>query len=160
RASPCRAKRSPRSADRDVMAAVCPSGPTCQDRRMGRAGRRVLIGLVVLVILLVAADRIGLWVAERTAAQTIQDSQDLPQRPAVGAAGSPFLAPSVAGHFGKVTVAAPAVPVGQGNRALSTSQVHVVLHQVSVARDFSRVSADTADATAAISYAELSQPLG
>jgi LmeA-like phospholipid-binding len=122
--------------------------------------RRLLIALVVIVVLLVAADRIGDYVAERTAGDTIQSSQHLTSRPGVDIAGFPFLTQLAAGNFDQITVTAKDVPVGERLHLLDISQVRVVLHKLSVSRDFNRVHAETADATATVSYRELGKTLG
>ncbi|HEX3337113.1 MAG TPA: DUF2993 domain-containing protein [Jatrophihabitans sp.] len=125
-----------------------------------RGLRGLVIGLVVLVLLLIAADRVGVYIAERTAGDTIQSSQDLNSRPAVAIAGFPFLTQLAAGDFGEITVTAKDVPVGQAGHPLDISTVRVVLRHVTVARDFSSVRAATANAVATISYAELGATLG
>jgi hypothetical protein len=126
----------------------------------GRGARRFVAALLVLVVLLIAADRIGDYVAERTAGNTIQSSQDLAERPDVDVGGFPFLTQLAAGDFDEVTVTAHDVPVGKKVHLLDISQIRVVLHHVTVARDFSRVSARTANATASVSFAELGRTLG
>lgn len=126
----------------------------------GRGARRFVVAVIVLVVLLAAADRIGLYVAERTAGNTIQSSQKLSERPTVQVSGFPFLTQLAAGDFDQVTVTAHDVPVGERVHLLDISRIKVVLHKVTVARDFSRVSAQTANATASISFAELGRTLG
>jgi hypothetical protein len=121
---------------------------------------RAVIGLVVLVALLVAVDRIALVVAERAAGRTIQVSQHLDRTPSVSVAGFPFLTQLLAGHFGQVTLAASDLTVGQAGRTVRVSTVKADLHGVGVARDLSSVHADTAGATAEISYPDLSATLG
>lgn len=128
--------------------------------RGARRARGLLITVVVLVILLVAADRVGNYVAERFTADTLQSSQGLRSRPDVDIAGFPFLTQFAAGRFDKVTITAHDIPVGKSAHPLSVSQVRVAFHDVTVSRDFSRFHADTADATASIGYAELSRTLG
>jgi LmeA-like phospholipid-binding len=120
----------------------------------------VVIALLVLLALLIAADRIALVVAERAAATTIQSSQHLERTPSVSVAGFPFLTQLVAGRFGKVTLAASDVTVGQQGRTVRISTMTANLHGVDVARDLSSVRADTGTATAAVSYADLSATLG
>ncbi|MDQ2750092.1 MAG: DUF2993 domain-containing protein [Actinomycetota bacterium] len=121
---------------------------------------RVVIALIVLVGLLVAADRIALVVAERATGRTIQVAQGLGSAPSVSVAGFPFLTQLVAGHFGKVTLAAADLTVGQQGRTVRISTVQAVLNGVDVARDLSSVHADTATATSAISYPDLSATIG
>jgi hypothetical protein len=127
---------------------------------MSTVARRVLITVIVLVLLLIAADRIGAYVAERMAADKLQSSQHLDSRPDVSIAGFPFLTQLAAGDFDKITVTATDLPVGNNPRQLLVSRLKVVLHRLTVSRSFSRVHADTADATATITYAELGHTLG
>jgi hypothetical protein len=131
--------------------------PTTWDR--GRAGRRLLIVLVVIVALLVALDRIGDVVAERFAADTIQSNQHLPKRPDVNITGFPFLTQLATGNFAEVIVTDDNVPIG-GNPNLELSTIQVTLHHVHVARDLSSVHAATADAVATMSFAQLGRALG
>jgi hypothetical protein len=143
------------------MTAVCLPALTCLDRFMaGRTGRTILVTVLVLVVLLIAADRIGAYAAERTAGDTIQSSEHLGNRPDVDVSGFPFLTQLAAGDFNKITVTARDVPVGEQVHLLQISQIKVVLHNVNVTRDFSRVSAATATATATVSFADLGRTLG
>jgi hypothetical protein len=121
---------------------------------------RLVIALVILAGLLVAADRIALVVAERAAGKTIQIAEHLDGAPSVSVAGFPFLTQLVVGHFDKVTLSASDLTVGQQGRTVRISSVRAVLRGVRVARDLSSVHADTATATSAISYSDLSATVG
>lgn len=121
---------------------------------------RVVIALVILVGLLVAADRIALVVAQRATGKTVQIAQDLDRAPSVSVAGFPFLTQLVAAHFGRVTLSTSDLTVGQEGRTVRISTVQAVLRGVDVARDLSSVHADTAIATSAIAYPDLSATLG
>jgi DUF2993 family protein len=127
---------------------------------MPTAARRVLITVLVLAVLFVVADRLGDYVAESAAADTIKDSQHLTSSPDVDIAGFPFLTQLAAGDFDEITIDADDLPVGDQARQLDVSHLKVVLHGVSVPRDFSRVHADSADATARVGYDELGKTLG
>jgi DUF2993 family protein len=127
---------------------------------MSPVARRLLIAVVVLAALLVGADRLGVYIAERTAGDTIETSQHLTSRPDVDIAGFPFLTQLAAGKFDEITITAADLPVGERLHLLDVSRVRVVLHTVRVSRDFSRVEADSATATATVSYAELGKTLG
>ena len=126
----------------------------------GRAARGLAIGLAVLIVILVIADRVGDYVAERVTGDTIESSQHLTSRPDVDIAGFPFLTQLATGHYGKVTIRAHDVPVTGVSRPLNISKLTVVLHTVTVSRDFSSVRADHATADATIAYADLSSALG
>jgi hypothetical protein len=127
---------------------------------MGRGVRWLLISLVSLVVLVIAADRVGVVVAERVAADTLQSSQHLPSKPDVEIAGFPFLTQLATGHYDEITVTASDVPLGRGAHGLALSRLQVVLHDLDVSRSFSRFHADSADATATIGFGELGDVLG
>src|SRR3954447_16223506 len=127
---------------------------------MSTALRRVLVTVVVLVVLFVVADRVANYLAERKAADTIKDSQQLSSSPSVDIAGFPFLTQLAAGDFDRISINAKDLPVGGEARQLELAHLKVVLHGVTVSRDFSTVHADSADATAKITYDELSRTLG
>lgn len=128
--------------------------------RRSRWPRRLAIALVVLLLLLVAADRIGVVVAQRAAAQTLQSSQDLPREPSVAIAGFPFLTQLAARDLTKVTVDAGDVPVGESGRRFTVSRLTVVLHDLTATGDLQTFRAQRGSATATVSYAELSRALG
>jgi hypothetical protein len=122
--------------------------------------RRLLIGVIVLIGLLVAADRIGVVVAEHAVARTVQRSQHLAHEPDVDIAGFPFLTQLIAGKFGKITLRDHDVSTADGKRTLRLSTVTVTLHDVTVARDLHSATAAHTAATAVVSYADLSTALG
>lgn len=121
---------------------------------------RLLIVLVVLLGLLIAADRIGAAVAERIAGTSIQDSQHLAQRPDVDIAGFPFLTQLAASSYDSVQITGHDIPVGPSDRTLNLDTVTVHLHHVTTARDFSWVRADTATADARASFDDVARTLG
>jgi hypothetical protein len=121
--------------------------------------RRILITLVVLLVLLVLADRVGAYIAEKAAGDALQKSQNLDSKPEVDIAGFPFLTQLAAGDFDKISITAKDVPVGPGDTALPITHLDVVLHGVTVSNNFSTFRASRADATARIDYADLSRAL-
>lgn len=125
-----------------------------------RVWRRVLIAVAVLAGLLVAADRIALVVAERAAAVTLQNSQHLPQRPAVSISGFPFLTQLAAGEYGHIHVRANGVQTTAEGHDVRIAGLDVTLRHVTVASDFRSATSRSATATATVSYADLSQVLG
>jgi hypothetical protein len=127
---------------------------------MGRRGVRwLVIAVVVLLAVLIGADRIGVVVAEGVAADTLQSSQHLPSSPDVDIDGFPFLTQLATGHYDQITVTATDVPVGRGQQ-LTISRLRVVLHDLTVSRSFSRFAAKSATATALIDYGVLGKRLG
>ena len=135
-------------------------GAPPQQRRKRHTGRTLLIVLVALAGLLVAADRVGLYIAERAVGDTIQSSQELSARPDVDIAGFPFLTQLATGKSDKITITAEDVPIDKKTHILRLSRVRVVFHQITASRSFDKFHADTGQATATISYAELSDALG
>lgn len=71
---------------------------------MGRAGRRVLIAIVVVLVLLVAVDRISAHVLAGQIATRAQRAEALPSRPDVSIDGFPFLTQVVNGRYHDVKV--------------------------------------------------------
>lgn len=124
------------------------------------AVRRLLIALLVLIGLLVAADRIGNYLAERAAASTLQQSQHLPSRPSVDIGGFPFLTQLIAHSFDEVTVTVDQVPVDATQHPFDLTQLHVMLHHLTVSGDLHRVQAQTVDGSVLLSYGQLSRALG
>jgi hypothetical protein len=134
--------------------------PVRPRRPRHRTARRLLIVALVLIALLVAADRIGCLVAERVAADTLQDSQHLEHRPDVHIDGFPFLTQLAAGHFGQIRASSTDVVAGSGGRTLRIAEISVRLRDVDVSRDFSKATAGTLRATGKIAFADLSSALG
>jgi hypothetical protein len=78
--------------------------------------RKLLIAVIILAGLLLAADRIGVVVADHKIASKVQSAYDLPAKPSVSVRGFPFLTQVVSGHYSDIQVS-----VGQ----LTTSGVTV-----------------------------------
>lgn len=74
--------------------------------------RRLLIALVVLALLAVAADRVGVVVAQRALAGQIRTELGLQQTPTVTIHGIPFLTQAVRGRYSDVQVVLPDVDSG------------------------------------------------
>ena len=118
--------------------------------------KRLGIIVVVLLALLLAADRGGAWVAGRLAGEALQASQDLPQRPDVTVRGFPFLTQLARQRFGEVEVRSTDIPLG--GTGVRLTSVDVDLRQVE--RLGEQVSARTARAVALIDYDDLAAALG
>ncbi|MCU1659686.1 MAG: hypothetical protein JWO57_4342 [Pseudonocardiales bacterium] len=131
------------------------AGPRRSIRR-----RRWVVGLVVVLGLLVGADRIAVALAERAAADTFQSSQHLTSRPSVSIGGFPFLTQLAAGTLDRVRVAARDIVVGSNGRTVRIAGLTAHLHRVHISRSLNSARAETADATALINYPDLSQTLG
>ena len=129
-------------------------------RRKKHWGRRLLVLAVVLIGLLVVADRVSLAVADTAAGVTLQRSQGLAARPDVSIDGFPFLTQLAAGSFDRIEVTAKNLTVGQAGVTLRIANLEVTLHHVHVARDFRSARSEFSTATAVVDYADLSKTLG
>ena len=72
--------------------------------------RKLLIALIVIVVLLVAADRVAAVVADRQLASRVATSYHLPSKPSVSVQGFPFLTQVATGNYHEIDVS-----VGQVN---------------------------------------------
>lgn len=126
-------------------------------RRRRRWPWVLLVVLLVLFGLFVAADRIAANVVEDRAADVLQSSQNLPNRPDVSIGGFPFLTQLATRRFNDVTVSDDEVPLPSG---ITLDNVVVHLSDVRISSDYSTLSAPRATADALISYPMLSQALG
>jgi hypothetical protein len=121
---------------------------------------RLAIGVVVLLALLIGADRISLLVAEHVAATTFQQSQHLADTPSVSVGGFPFLTQLASGEFDDITVSVRDLTVGAAERTLLIQRLDVDLQHVTLSDSFHTVHARFAVADAHVSYADLSKTLG
>lgn len=119
-----------------------------------------MITLIVLVLLLVAADRIGLMVAERIVASKVQSSQNLSSQPAVHIEGFPFLTQVIANRYKAVRLDASQLTVGDHSKQVTLASLDARLTGVRATGHFSGVTAEQVTASAKIGYPELSQLLG
>jgi hypothetical protein len=71
---------------------------------MGTAGRRVLIAVVVVLVLVVAVDRIAAHVLASQIATRAQRAEGLPTKPDVSIDGFPFLTQVISGRYHDVKV--------------------------------------------------------
>jgi hypothetical protein len=117
--------------------------------------KALLTLIVVVLLLLVAADRVAWYVAEKGVAQAVQDSEDLKQRPDVSIGGVPFLTQAWSGTYEDVEVTFEDFPAAQG---VTVDKLDAHLHGVHVPRqdivDRSVRSApvDRAEATAWVGF--------
>ena len=129
--------------------------PNSKPKRRRRRGTKWLIAVVILLGLLVAADRIALAVAESQLAGRIQSSQKLSQKPAVSIDGFPFLTQVASRDFSHATVDIHDLPAN----GITISDLHADLHGVHVNSGFYAATVDTLAATAQMSYADIAKAL-
>jgi hypothetical protein len=118
-----------------------------------------MVAVVVVLGLLVVADRVALGVVESRIASTIQQDQQLQSRPSVKIDGFPFLTQVARHRFGRVTFRATDIKAG-GTTAVDVASVSAVLNDVRTSNDFSSATAATATGTGTVTYAALSDQLG
>ena len=129
-------------------------------RRRGlRRGRPWLIGILILGLLLIAADRIGVIVAERAAAHKIQSAQHLSTTPSVSIRGVPFLTQLASSTLQEVDVSADDVVAGDTGSTIRIARLSAQLRHVHLT-GFSSARAEDVTASALIDYRALSSRLG
>lgn len=126
-----------------------------------RAARRLLIVAVVLIGLLVAADRLAVHFAEGEAATKIQTARNLPQKPTVSIGGFPFLTQLLNSRFDDITVTSPELTVSDGNggQSVRLQDFRVEGTGVTVSGNYTALVADHGTGSALIGYADLSAAL-
>ena len=137
--------------DQSARAVDAPGKPPRRRRR----GTKWLIILVILLGLLVGADRIALLVAEDQLAGRIQSSQHLSQKPGVTISGFPFLTQVAGRDFPHADVDIH----GLTANGLTISDLHADLRGVHVNSGFNSATVDTLTATAQISYTDIAKAL-
>lgn len=126
-------------------------------RRRRRWPWVLLVLAIVLFGLFAAADRIAAHIAEDRAADALQSSENLADRPDVSIGGFPFLTQLAARHFDEVTVSDDQVQLPSG---ITLDAVAVHLRDVKISSDFSTAFTPTATADAVLTYPMLSRALG
>ena len=119
----------------------------------------ILVLLAVVVVLLLALDRIGVLIADQQIAKRVRNAQDLPSSPDVSIKGFPFLTQVISGHYGQMDVTVRDVT----RNGLTVDRVRVSAHGVSVplgqviSGKVKEVPVDRADATVSIGFANLNK---
>ena len=122
----------------------------------------LLLALVVLGLLLVAADRIGVGIAERAVADRLVQHAGLTSPPSVDIRGTPFLTQALRGRYEEIVVSAADVPAGEVRLAqldATLTGVQLPLSDV-VSGDVSAVPVDALRATVVLPYGELARRTG
>ncbi|GAC1445740.1 MAG: DUF2993 domain-containing protein [Mycobacteriales bacterium] len=121
----------------------------------------LLAALVAVLVLLVAADRIAVVIAERAVASQLETAGRLSSRPDVSVRGFPFLTQALAGRYDDVEVAANEVTAGGGLISRLTASLHGVhvAAREALAGTVTSVPVDRLDATVLLSYADIGRQL-
>jgi hypothetical protein len=123
--------------------------------------RKLLIGLIVVAVLLVAADRISVAVAENQISERLISAYGLPHKPGVTITGFPFLTQVAAGDYHQIVVSASQVPAdGATLRDLKVrlTGVHATVGQV-LGNGSSVVTADHAAGSAMVGFSTVDRRL-
>jgi hypothetical protein len=117
--------------------------------------RLTIIALVVLVGLLVLADRGGAVIGAHVLAARVQTDEHLPQRPDASIGGIPFLTQAIGGRYSDVTITAHDLPVDGVRITTLTAHMHGVHLPLEPALrgTVKRVPVDRITATAMVSLA-------
>ena len=124
--------------------------------------RALLVVLLLLVGLVLGADRVGEEVAEDQVARVVAERAGLAGAPDIEIGGFPFLTQAVAGRYEDVRVSLTGADLGQpeGTSAdVSLQGVRVALSDV-LSGSVQQVPVERVDGTASLSYDLLAQQLG
>ncbi|WP_055586175.1 LmeA family phospholipid-binding protein [Peterkaempfera griseoplana] len=125
-----------------------------------RAWHKLTIALVILAGLFVAADRIAVGVADDKVAEKIQSEKGLNTRPKVSIEGFPFLTQVAAKKLDDVRLSADGLQISGGGKTATLQTFSARISGVRVNSSFSSATADSADGTALISYADITSLIG
>lgn len=123
--------------------------------------RKLLIGVAVLAVLLVAADRISVAVAENQISDRLTSAYGLPGKPGVSITGFPFLTQVAAGDYRQIDVSASQVPADGAtlhNLNVRLSGVHATVSQA-LGNGSSMVTADRAAGSAMVGFGTVDRRL-
>jgi hypothetical protein len=123
--------------------------------------RKLLIGLIILAVLLVAADRISVAVAENQISDRLTSAYGLPHKAGVTIAGFPFLTQVAAGDYHQIDVSASQVPADGAtlhDLNVRLTGVHATVGQV-LGNGSSMVTADHAAGSAMVGFGTVDKRL-
>lgn len=124
--------------------------------------KRLTVSLLVLLALLLVADRVGASLASNAVAAEVQSSTRSSSEPEVDVTGFPFLTQALAGRYDRVEVGATDVPAGD----LVLSRLDATLTGVqlplsdALSGSVDRVPVEAVQARALVGYSELARRAG
>jgi hypothetical protein len=143
----------------DVMyASFEPSPPP--PRRSRRPVFVAGAALAALILVPLAVDRVTAAHAESRTATAFQRGMDTPERPEVHVHGFPVLTQLASGTLQHVDITAHDLPADGSDRPLPVSRLDLDLHGLTKSDDDTEARARSAEATAFLSYPDLSDALG
>jgi len=119
--------------------------------------RRFLIAvLLFLIVVVIAADRVGAVVGAHVLAGKVQTDEHLPNRPSASIGGVPFLTQAFGGKYNDVKITAREVPVNGVPVTTLTANLHGVHLPFTkvIHGSVSQVPVDRVDGTAFVSFAD------
>jgi hypothetical protein len=124
--------------------------------------KKLLIALLVLIALLIAADRIGVAVTNSVAASQLQKNLDLDDKPKVHVQGIPFLTQVVNGVYDDVHVQASDLDAGDLDGISVDLRLHGIHLGVSdaLSQNLDEVPIDHVDGTVRVPLASLAAASG
>jgi hypothetical protein len=131
-----------------------PGAAPAPRRRRGGCLRTLVIGVIVLVILLVAADFVARAVAENVAASQIQQ-EGFPKKPSVTIEGFPFLTQVASRDFHQIRISSSDIPEGP----VQISSLSAVADGIHLNSNFSSGTIDQVSGTVLISFGSLASAL-
>ncbi|MGM1075137.1 DUF2993 domain-containing protein [Streptomyces althioticus] len=138
--------------------AVNASPPSPERRRRPAA---VLVGiLAALMLTLVVVDRVATGRVENRIATAFQDGLDTPEQPSVHIDGFPVLTQLTDGTLRHVAITAHDLPARGGERPVPVAELAVGLDHLELSDNAEVAHARAVDATAFLSYEDLSNTLG
>ena len=123
--------------------------------------RKLLIALGVLVVLLIAIDRIGVVVAENQISDRIATVYGLSEKPGVSITGFPFLTQVISGNYQQIDVTANQIQADGAtlhDLNVHLTGVHATISQL-LGSGASTVTADRAAGSALVDFATVNQRL-
>ena len=114
-------------------------------------GRKLVIWVIVVLVLLVGLDFGAKAFAENEAAVQIQ-KHGFPTKPSVSIAGFPFLTQVITRHFDAVTISAANIPEGP----IKITSLHVTATDIHLSSNFRSGTTGPLNGTVAISLGEVS----
>jgi LmeA-like phospholipid-binding len=117
----------------------------------------LIVGLIVLIGLVIAADRIGLLLAQKAIAKTVASQYQLDHEPKVSIKGFPFLTQALGGQYREIDVTVGDVTEQGVRLSDATVELKGVTASVSDALngDPSEMVADSATSTATVAYRDV-----
>jgi hypothetical protein len=119
--------------------------------------KRLVVSLLTLAVLLVVADRVGLWAAQHDVAKRLQADAHLQATPKVEIHGFPFLTQLIGGDYHSVDIRMS--DLHSGGLRITTLSVHLRNAHVSIgdviSQDRSRIRVDQATAHLLLRLADL-----